>query len=84
MTIDDLIAKSKADLAAMTPEDRAAMYAAQRESYLRAEAAFGSDADEAEYRAAMLSGDAERIARAEAAAAARVAAYDAARKGGAE
>jgi TRAP-type C4-dicarboxylate transport system substrate-binding protein len=57
-----LIAAARARWDAMTPEERDAMLKAQAASYARAEAAFGSDADEAEYRAALESGDPERIA----------------------
>ena len=35
LTLDELIAKSKADLAAMSEEERRAMWAAQRESFAR-------------------------------------------------
>ena len=48
----------------------------QRESFARAEAAFGSDADEAEHRAAWVSGDPARIAKSAEAEAARLAQFD--------
>jgi hypothetical protein len=60
--LDELFAEARAYWEAMTPGERAAMVEAQAASYARAEAAFGSDADEAEYRAALESGDAERLA----------------------
>lgn len=43
--LDRLIAESKARVNAMTVAEREAMYAAQRESYVRAEMAMGSDAE---------------------------------------
>jgi hypothetical protein len=50
------------------------MMQAQCKSLARAEAGFGSDADEAAYRAALVAGDDETISRLDAEAAARVAA----------
>jgi hypothetical protein len=47
-----LVEKSIAAVKAMSPENREAMYAAQRRSWVRGEMAMGSDADEARYRAA--------------------------------
>lgn len=73
----DLIEKARARQAAMTPEQRAEEAEAQRRSYCRAEAAFGSDADEAEFAAAIRSGDAGRIAEAKRKEAARLVAFDA-------
>lgn len=49
---------------------------AQRRSYLRAEAGFGSDADEAAYARALADGDAGKIAELDAAAERRMAAVD--------
>lgn len=63
-----------ARVAAMTPAERAAMLAAQRRSALLAEAAFGSDRDEAAYRDALARGDTETLARLKAEAETRVAA----------
>lgn len=54
----ELIKESKKRLAAMTPEEREAMYAAQRESWVRGEMAMGSDADEAREREAMRAAEA--------------------------
>lgn len=45
-----LLEKAQKCVDAMTPAERAAMYAAQRESFVRAELVFGSDADEAKWR----------------------------------
>lgn len=62
---DNLTAKLAAAVAAfkaMTPEERAAMYAEQSRSYVRGEAGMGSDADEAEYARAHRAGDADAIA----------------------
>lgn len=56
----------------MTPEERAEMYRLQRRSFMRAEASFGSDADEAAYSRAVAQGDEKEIARLEAEASARV------------
>lgn len=71
-----LIAESKARVDAMSPEERAAMLARQRESFSRAEMGFGSDADRAEYRAALESGDPAEIDRVKQKEAARLEAYD--------
>lgn len=60
----------------MTHAERAAMYRAQRLSFMRAEASFGSDADEAAYRRAIAHGDEAEIARLEAEASARIDAVD--------
>ena len=49
--LQDLLDQSKAAVDAMTDEERAAMYEAQRASWVRGELAMGSDADEAAYRA---------------------------------
>lgn len=71
----DLETKLKEAVAAfeaMSPEDRRAMIEAQKRSYVIAEAGFGSDADEAAYRAAAESDDPERIAAEEAKAQARM------------
>ena len=51
--LDRLIAWSKAHVEAMTPEEREEMFAAQAASWVRAEMAFGSDADERAYRERM-------------------------------
>lgn len=60
----------------MTPEERAEMYRAQCRSFMRAEASFGSDEDEAAYSRAVAQGDEAEIARLEAEASARIAAVD--------
>ncbi|KRS15672.1 hypothetical protein XM52_22815 [Roseovarius indicus] len=57
---------------AMTPEERAAMHQAQKRSFMRAEASFGSDEDERAYSRAVAHGDEAEIARLEAEASARV------------
>lgn len=44
-----LIEEANARVAAMSPEERAAMWQAQKESWVRGEMGFGSDADEAEW-----------------------------------
>ncbi len=61
----------------MTPAERARMMKQQRRSWARAEAGFGSDADEAAYRAALEAGDAATISRLNAEAEARVRAMEA-------
>lgn len=58
-----LIEEAKASVAAMTPAERAAMWAEQRRSFVRAEAGFGSDRDEAAYRDAVGRCDKAEIAR---------------------
>lgn len=75
--LDKLRADAAAKWRAMTPEQRVAMIHQQARSYARAEAAFGSDADEAEYRAAIESGDPARIAEVKRREAERVATFDA-------
>lgn len=57
MTLDELISAAKAADAAMTPEQRDAMMRAQRASFVRGQLAFGSDADEAEYRRRLRAGE---------------------------
>ena len=56
----------------LSPAERAALLAAQARSFARAEAGFGSDRDEAEYRRAIDNNDTETLARLDAEAAARV------------
>lgn len=51
--LQELLEKAAVAVAAMTPEERAQMFAEQRLSYARAEAGMGSDADEAAYRLGM-------------------------------
>lgn len=53
----DLIRRAVAEYKSVTPAQKAELHARQRKSWARAELAFGSDADEARYRAA---GEAER------------------------
>ena len=60
--LEAMIAESVIKVIAMSPDERAEMWKAQRESFVRAEAGFGSDADESKYRAALKSGDADQIA----------------------
>lgn len=71
------IAQAIASVKSMTPAERCAMYAAQRRSFMRAEASFGSDADERAYSKAIAHGDEKEIARLESEASARVSAVDA-------
>lgn len=68
-----LIEQSTARYNAMTPEEKQAMHRAQKASFIRGEAGFGSDAEEAEMAAALASGDAARINAAKGKEAARVA-----------
>lgn len=76
-TLEELIAYSKTYWEQMAPEEREAMLKSQRESFVRAEAGFGSDADEAAYRKALEEGDTETLERLNAEADGRVAAVDA-------
>lgn len=76
---DDLsqaIRDAAARYAAMSPAERHAMIRAQAASFARAEAGFGSDADEAAWREAHRTGDTKTLKRLEAEAAARVLAVD--------
>lgn len=50
--LDALIEQARAAVEAMSPAEREAMHEAQRRSWVRAELAMGSDADEARWRAA--------------------------------
>jgi hypothetical protein len=68
-----LIEEAVARYEAMSPEQKRDMHRAQRASYIRAEAGFGTDAEEAEMAAALASGDADRIAQAKGREEARVA-----------
>lgn len=54
--LTELLARARAAVAAMTPEQRAEMYRRQRESWGHGQDAIGSDADEAAYRAAVEAG----------------------------
>lgn len=69
-----LIEDAKRRWSAMAPQKRAEMHEAQRRSYITAEAGFGSDEEEAEYAAAIASGDPARIAAVKAAEEVRMAA----------
>jgi hypothetical protein len=71
-----LIAEANARFDALTPEQKRAHREEQRRSYLRAEAAFGSDADEAAYRAALASDDKTALVALEAQAVERMSAVD--------
>jgi hypothetical protein len=73
----DSVKAAREELARMTPAEREAMYRAQQDSFVRAEMAFGSDADEAEYGDALASGDPERIEAAKRRERERIAAYEA-------
>ena len=75
--LEALIAKARAEFDALTPEEKRAHQEAQKRSYLRAEAAFGSDADEAAYRAALAANDKAALVVLEAAAIERMNAVDA-------
>jgi len=75
--LDSLVKWAREHIAAMSPAERAAMHEAQKRNYMRAEACFGSDADEAAYSRAIELGDESAIARLEAEAAARIAAVNA-------
>lgn len=77
--LTEAIRKARARFDAMTPAERQEMSRRQAASWGRAEAAFGSDADEAEYADALASKDPGRIAEVKRKEAARVAAYDARR-----
>lgn len=71
--LDKLIRDAVSRYDAMSPEQKRAMRRAQMASYIRAEAGFGSDAEEAEMAAALTSGDPDRIAAAKGREEARVA-----------
>lgn len=71
--LKSLIEEAVARYEAMSPEQKRAMHRAQMASFIRAEAGFGSDAEEAEMAAALASGDAARIEAAKGREEARVA-----------
>lgn len=48
--LERLIAEAKTRYESMTPEEQAAMWKAQRESWVRGEMGMGNDADETAYR----------------------------------
>lgn len=75
--LEALIQKARIILSEMTPEQKKKMYEDQKRSYILGEAAFGSDKDEAAYRAAIETGDPELIAAEEAKAVERVRAAEA-------
>jgi hypothetical protein len=75
--LEKLIADARAKVDAMTPQELRAMLEQQARSVARAEAAFGSDADEAAYSAAYMAGDQAAIDRLNAEGEARVARLDA-------
>lgn len=72
--LDDMLAAERARTAAMTRDERREKLEAQSRVLVLTEAAFGSDAEDEEFHAALVSGDPERIAACEAAQAKRVAA----------
>jgi hypothetical protein len=72
LPLSQAILAAEARYAAMTPAERRAMWDAQRRGYVRAEAGFGSDADESAYRAAHARGDTEALARLDAESEARM------------
>jgi hypothetical protein len=61
---------------AMSPAERRAMTRTQARSFARAEAGFGSDADESAYRDAHRKGDTATLKRLDAEATARLLAFD--------
>lgn len=61
--LDQLIRESRAYVDGLTPEQKREMIRKQAESFVRAEAGFGSDADEAAYAKALREGDTETLAR---------------------
>lgn len=75
--LEEMLKDAVEQVKRMTPERRQEMYRAQRRSFMRAEASFGSDADEAAYRRACAHGDEADIARLESEASARMQAVDA-------
>ena len=70
--LQHMIERARDRVAAMSPAELAEMLDAQRRSFVRAEAGFGSDADEAAYSRAIIQGDRNEIAGLEAEASARV------------
>jgi molybdopterin-biosynthesis enzyme MoeA-like protein len=72
-TLDDMAKQAVARAKAMTPQERAEMFEAQKRSFVLAEAGFGSDEDEAAYAAALAAGDKDEIARLDRESAERVA-----------
>jgi glutamyl/glutaminyl-tRNA synthetase len=67
-----LIEDGRAFVDSLSPDEKREMIRKQAESFVRAEAGFGSDADEAEYAKALHDGDTEKLARLNAEAAERV------------
>lgn len=74
-SLEQRIAEAVEAVKRMTPEERRAMWEAQRRSFVKAEIGFGSDADEAAYARACAHGDEAEIARLESEAAARIAQF---------
>ena len=70
--LSKMLADAVERVKAMTPDERSEMYRAQRRSFMRAEASFGSDEDERAYSRAVAHGDEAEIARLESEASARV------------
>jgi hypothetical protein len=69
----ELVRKAMAKFDALPPQVQAELRRKQRTSFVLAEAGFGSDKDEADYRAAVLANDAKRVAELESKARQRVA-----------
>jgi glutamyl/glutaminyl-tRNA synthetase len=67
-----LIEDGRAFVDSLSPDEKREMIRKQAESFVRAEAGFGSDADEAEYAKALRDGDTEKLARLNAESAERV------------
>lgn len=59
--LKQLLAKAKERWEALTPAEQEAELRAQRDSWVRAEMAFGSDADEAAYRQELYGREQERL-----------------------
>lgn len=72
MSLSALIEKAVEKFNKMSPEQKEEMLREQRRSFVRAEAAFGSDQDEAEYAAALQAGDREKMKQLDAEAQERV------------
>jgi len=71
-SLDQLFQEAKEIWNTMSPQRKGEMRREQRRSFLRAEAALGSDVDEAEYRSAIARGDQKRLAELDAEAQERV------------
>lgn len=72
MDLEQMLSDAAERVKRMTPEAIAAMYRAQRDSFVRAEAGFGSDEDESAYAKAVAEANSQEIARLEREASERV------------